>query len=738
MTPVSQPTLPNQVQRIAADISARLAQAAKDPPDLAVYFRQHADCIVPVLQPVGLSYEMATGQTFQRAFSINHDSLKLREAPAQELAFQRAVRNTAANGKTVFLDANSTPTHAAHGLRPEDAPAPETLPLHNQTPYQQIFVPIPLNKKPVGVLHAWFNPADANVTQARVVLLAHAAAEIELYLKARRITDISQELSRINTYAHFLEDVAGDQDLDSVAWKLVNYAREAVGCDRVCLMVDSRYGLARANGLPPSERFELQACSGLRRPHARSEHADVLKAHASELLKMAVTVPAGDGAKKDIRQQASTAADGTPDAPPADAKATKETNAAANGQPASTQPDARPKMRIIFTMRDPAKVATRPDAVNRYFEVIPMNWATVLPLYDRENRVCGTLLFEGQQTNEKMAGLFAQMRDLAVSGGRALSTAMVWDRRRALRGARVLMGWRDALLSSSRRRLFLKYGVPLMLVVGLLAFPFRYRIRADAMLRPVRVQTIAALTSGRLVEVNVREGARVAKDDVLCVLDSADLKFQLSQAEEERRRISVEAAVALREQNSAARMQIARNRAQEIDVTISRLKRDIELTVVKAPFDGILVGPQDLMQRKGQVVRVGDTVAEVVDPSKWEVKISIREEDVPTITSEVNQRRAVDPNAAVEGELVLMAEPDRVYPLRLTDPSTFSHQLDTANGNYNFSAVVPLAGHIEGELTPGGELKTGYTGRARFSCGRRPLAQILFGDFIRFLKVTFF
>jgi biotin carboxyl carrier protein len=677
------------------------------------------------LQPVGLAYEMASGANFQRAFSYNYDSLRLRDTPAQELALQRAVRKTAIEGQSVFLDANTVPAEATHGLRPEDAPAPETLPLFNQTPFQQTFVPIPLNQKSVGVIHAWFAPTDANGAHARALLLVHAAAEMEAYLNARRASDISQELSRINTYARFLEDVAGDQDLDSVAWKLVNYAREAVGCERVCLLIDARYGVPLVTGLPPAKHFELQACSGLRRPHPRSEHAEVLKAHAAELLRVAVD-GANDGAAPRAAATNSTSAEQASDK-----------NAKAN--PAAPKPggEQRPQMRIIFTTRDPAKTATRPDAVNRYFETIAMNWSTVLPLYDRFNHVCGTLLFEGVQNTEKVAPLFMQMRDLAVSGGRALSTALVWHRRRALRGARAVMRWRDSLLAASGRRFLVKYGLPAVVLVALLAFPFSYRIGGDATLRPQRVQSLAALTTARLVEVNVREGDRVKQGQVLCVLDSTDLELQLDTVEKERERAEAEAAYALRQEHNEGHMRVAQLTAQGKERIAAKLRHDIASAVIRAPFDGVVVGPQDLAQRRGQVVRIGETVAEVVDPSKWEVKVSVREQDVPTLVAEAERRRSAQP-AGIPGELVLTAFPNQVYSLQLDDPASFAHRLDTTAGKYNFSAVLPLQTPLAADnLTPS-EMKTGYTGKAKFSCGRRPLAQILFGDFVRYLKVNFF
>jgi hypothetical protein len=210
--------------------------------------------------------------------------------------------------------------------------------------------------------------------------------------------------------------------------------------------------------------------------------------------------------------------------------------------------------------------------------------------------------------------------------------------------------------------------------------------------------------------------------------------------EQEQERALTEASLALRQDRSETRMQIARLTADKAATIAEKIRRDIELTVIRAPFDGVFTGPADLTQRRGQVIRVGETVAEIVDPAKWEVKISVREQDVPKLVAEVERVRSGDPTGGIPGELVLAARPNDRFDLTLTDPQAFSHRLDTAGGKYNFSAIVPLATGVEtaAQLATPGEFKTGYTGRARFTCGRRPLAQLLFGDFVRFLKLAFF
>src|SRR5690606_35543166 len=92
----------------------------------------------------------------------------------------------------------------------------------------------------------------------------------------------------------------------------------------------------------------------------------------------------------------------------------------------------------------------------------------------------------------------------------------------------------------------------------------------------------------------------------------------------------------------------------------------------------------------------------------------------------------------VPGELVLAANPAQRYQLLLNDADSFAHRLDLAGGRYAFSAVLPREARVQDALRGTIELQSGYSGRVRFKSGRRPLAQILFGDFIRFLKLHFF
>src|SRR5690606_28790288 len=100
---VQPPPATSQLQRFANDISARLAQLAKDPPDLLAYLQVHAECLISALRPVGFIYEMQNGTTVQRTLQSNVESLIYRNLPEQDIAFARAVRLSADKRQAVFI-----------------------------------------------------------------------------------------------------------------------------------------------------------------------------------------------------------------------------------------------------------------------------------------------------------------------------------------------------------------------------------------------------------------------------------------------------------------------------------------------------------------------------------------------------------------------------------------------------------------------------------------------------------
>ena len=721
-----------QIQQVVAGISAQLAQLAKDPPDLTAYLRAHANLLNQALRPQGLTYEILSGNSFKRLFSVNLKQLKLEDNPAQDESFRKVVNEVAAGKKPMVFPPGSRSKEGSENLAIDTAITTERLTLFNDTPFEQFFIPIPMESKVAGVLHAWFQPVNNETTKTRLLLLKHFCEEIVLYFRSRRADDLTQEITRVNTYSHLLEDLAGDIDLDSVAWNIVNFARETVDCERVSIFNVKDFPNQNGHGL----EFEILACSGLKRPHARSEQAEILKDLVRELaiftlsgteaiLKqnegeaISTVTPqimeesAKSGDKKEAVMRSSDALDQSKEKVPE--------------KPSHTLPSGdRPKFHLTFTYRDPEKVASRPEAINQYFDSIPMNWATSLPLFDREGLVCGILLFEGRDNEEKAKSTFIHMRDLAYSGGRSLGTSLYWNKRRSFRVIKEIARLKTRYVNTDKRKLMLKVGLPITIALLIFCLPFKFKIRGDTFLRPTNFQSLPSVVSARLDKVFVREGQSVNEGELLAVLETRDLKLQMHQAQQDYQRYIAVSDMA-RNMGDETQMQISQLNARKSAATIDKLRYEIAHAEVRAPFSGIVIGPSNLQMRVGDVLNVGEPVVEMAKPGNWEVKIDVREQDL------VFLERFMSKHDAVTSEVKFNADLTKTYTLELNDTDQLAYGLETGNGDYSFAVVLPMDGSIDSE-----NLKMGYTGNAAFMIGRRPLAYIMFRDVVHFFRVRWF
>ncbi len=721
-------TTATQVNRIAASISAQLKQLANNPPELSAYLKSHSKLIDSALKPRGVAYEMRNGKGLQRIFSVKLDELNLRDNASQDSAFRNASLISAETNKVQILQPLSGPAPGRQTLSNDSAVSDQNIRPFNETPFQQFFVPIPMDGKSAGVLHVWFDPANAETVNLRQSLLISLSEGITAYLKARRSLDLSQEVTRLNTYSHLLEDLAGDLELDSVAWSLVNFSRETVECERVSIFSVKNYP---ANGVAHPE-FEILACSGLKRPHPRSEHAEVLKAVVRDLAKMTLQADQNMPAalpKAEPKKEESTEAK----------QLTQLKREDGDGEEASSVEDQeekkappmptgkRPQFRLIFTYRDPSKTSERPEAINHYFDHIPMNWATTLPLFDREGSLCGILLFEGQDSAEKAQKTFVPMTDLAYSGGRAVGTALYWNGRKSLRLAQGLQRVKQRIHKTPRRKAAFKFGLPVLAVIGLLLMPVDFKVRGNAVLRPTVLESIPAAIPERLENIHVREGQHVMKGDLLAELNTRDQELRMQQALQEKETYYAEADTA-RSIRDDAGMRIASLKAEQAETNYRLLEREISLSKILAPFDGVVTGPLNINQRKGQVMRVGEPIIEMARVEDWEVKISVREQDMIHLSTTLGD------DSMVPVRMKFNADPTTEHNLSVTDPTQLVYGLETGQGSYSFAVVLPMAADVEAA----DQFRIGYSGNAVFDMGSRPLGYVFFRDFVHFIKLRWF
>jgi len=139
------------------------------------------------------------------------------------------------------------------------------------------------------------------------------------------------------------------------------------------------------------------------------------------------------------------------------------------------------------------------------------------------------------------------------------------------------------------------------------------------------------------------------------------------------------------------------------------------------------LGAQSLSSRIGQIPRPGENVLEVIDPRNWKVQIDVREQDLIILDRTLAQKGPID------GSVRLAANPTQAYPIAVHTREELAYGLDTSRGDFLFQVSVPL----EAEPSQLDLLKSGFAGRASFGCGKRPIAYVLFHDFINFVKLRF-
>jgi len=215
-------------------------------------------------------------------------------------------------------------------------------------------------------------------------------------------------------------------------------------------------------------------------------------------------------------------------------------------------------------------------------------------------------------------------------------------------------------------------------------------LNASGYVTPRRRATVAAKITGRLNQVLVEEGMRVEADQVLATLDDTDARVRLISAQAERDAIQasladlgVNLANAERELGRTqqlydegistpqaldaagtavaslrARIELVREQVRAAEARIEVAEQDVENTVIRAPFAGMVVSKD---AQRGEMVspisagggftRTG--IATIVDMSSLEVEVDVNESYIARV-------RLGQPVISI-----LDAYPDREIPSRV-------------------------------------------------------------------------
>lgn len=236
--------------------------------------------------------------------------------------------------------------------------------------------------------------------------------------------------------------------------------------------------------------------------------------------------------------------------------------------------------------------------------------------------------------------------------------------------------------------------VPSVRVRDATAQPVEREIVINGKTEPARAVELRAETDGRVIEVGPERGAPVETGEVLLRLDPRDREALVRQAEATLRQRELESAAAreLGRKGFQAETTVAGTEAalEAARAALARAELDLEHTVVRAPFAGVLEKrPVEI----GDFIDIGDPVATVIEQDPFVVTGQVPEQDVGRLAVGMPGEAQLVTGQVVEGRLRYIGSQ--------ADPATrtFKVELEVDNPDGRFAAGVSTQLRIVTEET---------------------------------------
>jgi len=254
----------------------------------------------------------------------------------------------------------------------------------------------------------------------------------------------------------------------------------------------------------------------------------------------------------------------------------------------------------------------------------------------------------------------------------------------------------------------------LLMCLGAVWFAFGsmpYRVDVPVVVTPGDARLLSMPFDGVLDEVYAIEGDEVEKGDVLCRLDTRELRAQHDE-------LTAELAVAERERDRAlAERKPVDARLAEADLDLIRarmalLDERLRRTAIRAPLDGVVVDG-DLRQSVGATLPRGEPLFRVSPPYVWRLELQIP------------QHAAADIDAPLTGKFASHARPEEAYGFELKRllPGTVQRGNKTV---YIAEATI----HVRNDW-----MRPGMEGTAKVDVGERRVFWVALHRVLDYLRV---
>lgn len=337
----------------------------------------------------------------------------------------------------------------------------------------------------------------------------------------------------------------------------------------------------------------------------------------------------------------------------------------------------------------------------QYFSETGMRAFYAVPLADEEGRV-GVLSFESSNPDFLAAAHLEMLKVLGSQATVALRNASLYKEVPFIGVLQPLIQKKQQFLGLEKHRRMVLAASAGAALLFLALFPMPLRVDGRATVAPAHSAHLGADVEGVVREVDVREGDRVRKGQVVATLEDWEYRAALAAAQAKR-----ETVIALMNRALAANddTEAGIQQAQTAYWTaeVARAQERVDRTLLRSPIDGVIATPH-LENIVGRKLKFGDTIADIVDNSEALVDVGLDQDDIGLVAAGQSARVKLDafPARIFQGRVVVISPVGRVEE----DGRAFYARVAVSN--------------------PENILRAGMQGRGKVSTGWHPAGKVFF------------
>ncbi|MBM3999875.1 MAG: biotin/lipoyl-binding protein [Planctomycetes bacterium] len=562
----------------------------------------------------------------------------------------------------------------------------------NPTRYLLVLAPITADGDPEAIIEVFQRsdspPATQRGYERFLTQMCELAGE---WLKSQKLRHFSDRHSLWAQADQFARLVHESLSLRETAYTVVNEGRRLIGADRVTLAI--RRG----------RKCVVEAVSGQDTVESRSNVIAALNELASKVVATGETLWY-EGHTDDLPPQLDRAIH----------RYVEESYA---------------KTIIVMPLRRPKSVDMKVIELKRHEASAERN---------ESNEIIGAMIIEQIETDLPRELLAPRIDLVYEHAARAMSNTVVHNSLFLMPVWRSLgkAGW--VVQARNLPKTLTAIAAMLVLVVAMFVIPVDFKLAADGTLEPVDKKFVFVNVPGTVVELKVKDQQKVAKDDVIAVMENPELTVELKKIEGERS-VTEQRLAAVRAATHVARLaEDERHKLfgqvleleqslKSLDEQVVLRRRQIEDLTVVAPASGQIMLSWDVERSLlGRHVEPGQVIMAVANlQGDWELELAMPDRRVGHVNRARLDRSEGDRDLPVD--YVLATDPRRQLKgeLRYVDQVT---RVEGEAGHVVLLRVGIAKGDLESNLRPGAKV------HARVVAGRTNLGYRLFHEVIAWVQ----